>query len=48
MMNYIVKSGINKIASEFGSHPNSDATSDTVNALIYALKDVITWFGNIY
>lgn len=41
------------ITNAFGSHreynPNSnplyDPTSDTVNALIYALKDVILWFG---
>lgn len=36
---------INKICSEFGAHPNSGATPDTVNSLVYALKDVILWFG---
>ncbi len=44
---------IRNISNAFGSHreyhPNNgplyDPTSDTVNALIYALKDVILWFG---
>jgi len=39
---------IKAITSEFGAHPNvEDATTDTVNALVYALKDVIKWFGKI-
>lgn len=39
---------IKAITSEFGAHPNiEDATTDTVNSLVYALKDVITWFGKI-
>lgn len=44
---------IRNICNTFGSHsdfhpnivPLYDPTSDTVNALIYALKDVILWFG---
>jgi len=41
------------IAAEFGSHdelrhPSGyQATANTVNALIYALKDIILWFGEI-
>ncbi|MDM8551210.1 hypothetical protein QUF72_14085, partial [Desulfobacterales bacterium HSG2] len=42
------------IAAEFGSHDKSrrppsgyQATANTVNALIYALKDIILWFGEI-
>ena len=44
---------IRKIANEFGSHkpypynPIYEPTSDTVRALVYALKDVIVWFGKI-
>lgn len=39
---------IKVIASDYASHPNpEDATTDTVNSLAYALKDVIAWFGGI-
>ncbi len=39
---------IKTITSDYGSHPNTeDATTDTVNSLVYALKDVIGWFGKI-
>jgi len=43
---------IKTIASEFGSHisvkkPVYQPTTDTINALVYALKDVILWFGKI-
>jgi len=45
---------IQEIASDFGSHKDLtpkpsgyQPTPDTVNALVYALKDVITWFGKI-
>lgn len=44
---------IRKIANEFGSHkpypynPIYEPTSDTVRALVYALKDMIIWFGKI-
>ncbi len=44
---------IQEIASDFGPHAkyqNNDGykpTSDTVNALTYALKDIILWFGKI-
>lgn len=46
---------IQEIASDFGPHDDSikknpsgyQATTDTVNALVYALKDIILWFGNI-
>jgi hypothetical protein len=39
---------IKAICSDFGAHPNiEDATTDTVNSLVYALKDVIAWFGKI-
>ncbi len=44
---------IRKIANEFGSHkrypynPIYEPTSDTVRVLVYALKDVIVWFGKI-
>jgi hypothetical protein len=44
---------IKGIASDFGSHNNAreraiyEPTGDTVNSLVYALKDVISWFGKI-
>lgn len=46
---------IQEIASDFGPHDDSikknpsgyQATSNTVNALVYALKDIILWFGDI-
>lgn len=46
---------IQEIASDFGPHddsikknpPGYQATSNTVNSLVYALKDIILWFGNI-
>lgn len=43
---------VKAIASDFGSHKKSqkseyEPTTDTVNALVYALKDIILWFGNI-
>jgi len=44
---------VRTIANEFGSHkaypytPLYEPTSDTVNALTYALKDIIRWFGKI-
>ena len=45
---------IRNISNAFGSHrsypytpPIYEPTSDTVNALIYALKDFILWFGKI-
>jgi hypothetical protein len=43
---------INKICSDFGAHPEKEfsqykPTIDTVNSLLYALKDVISWFGKI-
>jgi len=44
---------IRNISNAFGSHkaypytPLYEPTSDTVNALIYALKDIIRWFGKI-
>jgi len=44
---------IRKIANEFGGHkpypynPICEPTPDTVRALVYALKDVIRWFGRI-
>jgi len=44
---------IKGIASDFGSHNNVqersiyEPTADTVNSLVYALKDVISWFGKI-
>lgn len=43
---------VKAIASDFGSHKTSkktgyEPTTDTVNALVYALKDIILWFGNI-
>jgi hypothetical protein len=54
--NFILRNfffSIRKTASEFGSHkpypynPIYEPTADTVSALVYALKDVITWFGKI-
>jgi len=45
--------GIRKIANEFGSHkaypynPIYEPTLDTVSSLVYALKDVISWFDGI-
>ena len=41
---------INKICSDFGAHQNLEnsqyePTLNTVNSLVYALKDVILWFG---
>ncbi len=37
-----------KIASEFGSHPHSESpTIDAINALVYQLKDIISWFDSI-
>lgn len=41
---------INKICSEFGAHQSYEnsqyePTLNTVNSLVYALKDVILWFG---
>lgn len=44
---------IQKICSAFGSHDNPterdifDPQTDTVNALFFALKDIIGWFGKI-
>ena len=43
---------INKICSDFGAHRNRPPseykpTPDTVNSLVYALKDVILWFGKV-
>jgi len=43
---------INKTCSEFGAHQNLEnlqykPTLDTVNSLVYALKDVILWFGKV-
>lgn len=43
---------INKICSEFGAHQNRPPseykpTLNTVNSIIYALKDVILWFGKV-
>jgi hypothetical protein len=44
---------IQEIASDYGDHKNyksnrrTPATSDTVNSLIYALKDIIVWFDGI-
>jgi len=43
---------INKICSEFGAHQNLEnsqyePTLNTVNSLVYALKDVILWFGKV-
>jgi len=40
------------IASDFGGHKSETAaiykpTIDTVNTLVYALKDIISWFGEI-
>jgi hypothetical protein len=55
--NSIVKNflyDIQEIASDFGPHeklvPKTSgyqATSNTVNALVYALKDIILWFGGV-
>ena len=54
--NYVLRNflfSIRNISNEFGSHraypytPLYEPTSDTVNALIYALKDIIRWFGKI-
>lgn len=43
---------INKICSDFGAHQNRPPseyrpTLNTVNSLVYALKDVILWFGEV-
>jgi len=44
---------IRKISNEFGAHkqypykPFYEPTLNTVNSLVYALKDVILWFGKI-
>ena len=43
---------IKQICSDFGSHSNSNnkgfqPTVNTVNALVYELKDIILWFGDI-
>jgi len=43
---------INKICSEFGAHQNLEnsqyePTPNTVNSLVYALKDIILWFGKV-
>ena len=43
---------INKICSEFGAHQNLEnsqyePTLNTVSSLVYALKDVILWFGKV-
>jgi len=38
---------IYEIASDFGAHhpaPGFQPTTDTVNALVYALKDILVWF----
>ncbi len=38
-----------EISSDFGAHnppPGFQPTTDTVNALVYALKDIIVWFDN--
>ena len=55
--NSIVKNflyDIQEIASDFGPHEKLvpkisgyQATSNTVNALVYALKDIILWFGGV-
>ncbi|MDM8539100.1 hypothetical protein QUF70_20295, partial [Desulfobacterales bacterium HSG17] len=49
--NSIIRSfffSVNAIPSNFSNHPNiENATTDTVNSLIYALKDIIVWFGQI-
>ncbi|MDP8267243.1 MAG: hypothetical protein P9L97_00820 [Candidatus Tenebribacter davisii] len=54
--NSIIKTflyAIKGIASDFGVHKNyikedkTQPTSDTVNALIFALKDIIVWFDSI-
>lgn len=37
---------VNTIGS-LGPHSNGKPTTDTVNALLYCLKDIITWFGGI-
>ncbi|MDM8548716.1 hypothetical protein QUF72_01510 [Desulfobacterales bacterium HSG2] len=45
--------GIRKIANEFGSHkaypynPIYEPTLDTISSVVYALKDVISWFDGI-
>ncbi|MEE4355110.1 MAG: hypothetical protein V2I97_01485 [Desulfococcaceae bacterium] len=50
-INGIVRSlffSVKEIPSKFSNHPNpEDATTDTVNSLTYALKDIILWFGKI-
>ncbi len=38
---------VNKIASEYGPHPFEGATVNTVNALVYALKDILRWFDSL-
>lgn len=44
---------VKTISSDYGSHENTTAkriyapTTDTVNALVHALKDLICWFGSI-
>ena len=43
---------ISKITSQFGSHPSKSThifkpTTDTVNSLVYAMKDFIRWFGKL-
>ncbi|WP_207680781.1 hypothetical protein [Desulfonema magnum] len=44
---------IKTIASDFGNHDNKressvyEPTTDTVKALVYSLKDIISWFGKI-
>ncbi len=37
---------VNKIGS-LGPHPNGNPSTDTVNAIVYSLKDIIARFGNI-
>jgi hypothetical protein len=43
---------VKAIASDFGSHKKSkkseyEPTTDTTNALVYSLKDIILWFGKV-
>ncbi len=43
---------IHKVCSDFGAHANPEnsqykPTLNTVNSLVYALKDVILWFGKV-
>lgn len=43
---------VKAIASDFGAHKSKepyqyDPTLDTINALVYALKDIILWFDKV-